>query len=77
MPGPCPLAGPGKTDADAAAIRANHPIPSACGIYYFEAEVISKGRDGYMGIGLCWDNVAMSRLPGTPSRVCGCSSSQC
>ena len=57
-------AGPGKTDSDAAAIRSNNPIPPACGVYYFEIEVVSKGRDGYMGVGMCWDNVQLGRLPG-------------
>lgn len=40
--------GPGKTDADAAAVRANHPIPPQVGIYYFEMTVRDKGRDGYL-----------------------------
>lgn len=31
---------------DAASVRATHPIPAACGIYYFEVRIISKGRDG-------------------------------
>lgn len=38
--------GVGKTHKDAASARASHPIPAACGIYYFEVKVISKGRDG-------------------------------
>ena len=31
---------------DAASVRATHPIPAACGIYYFEVKIVSKGRDG-------------------------------
>ena len=38
--------GLGKNHKDAASIRATYPVPSACGIYYFEVKVISKGRDG-------------------------------
>jgi hypothetical protein len=38
--------GAGKNDQDACAVRGNHPIPTICGVYYFEVEVISKGRDG-------------------------------
>lgn len=40
--------GPGKYDNDAAAIRAERPIPPACGLFYFEILVVSKGRDGYV-----------------------------
>jgi hypothetical protein len=40
--------GSGKSDSDAASIRSNHPIPVQCGIFYFEVEIISKGRDGYV-----------------------------
>lgn len=39
-------AGYGKTHKDAASVRATHPIPSACGLYYFEVKIVSKGRDG-------------------------------
>ncbi|KAJ8302493.1 LOW QUALITY PROTEIN: hypothetical protein KUTeg_018889 [Tegillarca granosa] len=56
--------GVGKTHKDAASVRALHPIPAACGIYYFEVKVISKGRDGYMGIGLSAQGVNNNRLPG-------------
>ncbi|KAK7483031.1 hypothetical protein BaRGS_00025694 [Batillaria attramentaria] len=56
--------GVGKNHKDAASVRATHPIPAACGIYYFEVKIISKGRDGYMGIGLSAQGVNMNRLPG-------------
>ncbi|XP_075878367.1 ran-binding protein 9 isoform X2 [Nelusetta ayraudi] len=56
--------GHGKTPKDAASVRATHPIPAACGVYYFEVKIISKGRDGYMGIGLSAQGVNMNRLPG-------------
>lgn len=61
---PVPDAGHGKTPKDAASVRATHPIPAACGIYYFEVKIVSKGRDGYMGIGLSAQGVNMNRLPG-------------
>lgn len=57
-------AGHGKTHKDAASVRATHPIPPACGLYYFEVKIVSKGRDGYMGIGLSAQGVNMNRLPG-------------
>ncbi|XP_072567258.1 ran-binding protein 9 [Paramormyrops kingsleyae] len=56
--------GHGKTPKDAASVRATHPIPAACGVYYFEVKIVSKGRDGYMGIGLSAQGVNMNRLPG-------------
>jgi len=42
------VVGYGKTHKDAASVRATHPIPSACGLYYFEVKIVSKGRDGYL-----------------------------
>jgi hypothetical protein len=41
------FAGPAKgTDSDAASVRADHPIPSACGIYYYEITILSRGSQG-------------------------------
>lgn len=56
--------GLGKTHKDAASVRATNSIPTSCGIYYFEVTVVSKGRDGYMGIGLSSEGVNLNRLPG-------------
>ncbi|CAM0138250.1 unnamed protein product [Umbelopsis sp. WA50703] len=56
--------GVGKDDTDAASVRANFPMRSQCGIFYFEVEIVSKGRDGYIGIGFCWQSNLLSRLPG-------------
>ena len=56
--------GHGKTHKDASSVRATNPIPASCGIYYFEVKIVSKGRDGYMGVGLCAQGVNMNRLPG-------------
>ena len=33
-------AGPGTEDSDAASVRADHCVPHASGIYYFEIEVV-------------------------------------
>ena len=46
---------------DASSVRATHPIPASCGLYYFEVRIVSKGRDGYMGVGLCAQEVNMNR----------------
>lgn len=56
--------GVGKDDTDAASVRSNFPMRSQCGIFYFEVEIVSKGRDGYIGIGFCWQSNLLSRLPG-------------
>jgi len=56
--------GHGKTHKDASSVRATHPIPASCGLYYFEVKIVSKGRDGYMGVGLSANGVNMNRLPG-------------
>jgi len=56
--------GYGKTPKDASSVRATHPIPASCGMYYYEVKIVSKGRDGYMGIGLSSQHVSTNRLPG-------------
>lgn len=42
------LLGPGKSESDAASIRANNFIPLQCGLFYFEITIVNKGRDGYL-----------------------------
>eukprot|EP00741_Cyanophora_paradoxa_P021193 tig00000237_g20454.t1 len=56
--------GQGKSDAEAAAVRANCAIPAAAGIFYWETRIVSKGRDGYIGVGVCSQSVSLNRLPG-------------
>lgn len=56
--------GAGKQHNEAASVRTAHPIPATCGLYYFEVKIISKGKNGYMGIGLTAQQFRMNRLPG-------------
>jgi Ran-binding protein 9/10 len=69
--------GPAKgTDSDAASVRADHPIPAACGIYYYEVTILSRGNQGFVffhlcvtnsrfiGLGFCRASVTLNRLPG-------------
>ena len=56
--------GAGKKDEDAASIRANLPIPVHIPIYYFEIEILNKGKDGFIGIGVCGGSTSLGRLPG-------------
>ncbi|KAF8973823.1 concanavalin A-like lectin/glucanase domain-containing protein [Flammula alnicola] len=51
-------------DKDAAAARTIHPIPPACGIYYFEIEVLGKEQKAHISIGFAGRGVKFSRLPG-------------
>uniref|UniRef100_D8QKH9 B30.2/SPRY domain-containing protein n=2 Tax=Schizophyllum commune (strain H4-8 / FGSC 9210) TaxID=578458 RepID=D8QKH9_SCHCM len=51
-------------DRDAAAARTNVPIPPACGIYYYEVTIISKGQKGHISIGFAGKDVKLARLPG-------------
>lgn len=39
---------PNKHDHEAAAVRADHPMPRQCGIYYFEVTILSKSKEGYV-----------------------------
>ncbi|KAI8612624.1 hypothetical protein BC830DRAFT_545749 [Chytriomyces sp. MP71] len=56
--------GPGVDDRDAASVRCDLPVPRQLGVFYFEVKIVSKGRDGWMGIGLCARDVNLNRLPG-------------
>ncbi|KAG2220552.1 hypothetical protein INT45_004158 [Circinella minor] len=56
--------GPGITDRDAGSVKANFPMRRQCGIYYYEVHIISKGNDGYIGIGFCTEESGLDRLPG-------------
>lgn len=56
--------GPGSDDRDAAAIRTDHPVPASCPLYYFEIEIVNRGRDGFIGIGFSVGDVKLDRLPG-------------
>ncbi|KIJ45239.1 hypothetical protein M422DRAFT_30095 [Sphaerobolus stellatus SS14] len=51
-------------EKDAAAARTNYPIPAACGIYYYEIEILNKGQKGHIGIGFGHRSVKLNRLPG-------------
>lgn len=37
-----------KHEHEAAAIRADNPMPPQCGIYYFEITILSKPKEGYV-----------------------------
>jgi hypothetical protein len=42
------FSGSPKAHDEAAAVRADFPMPRQCGIYYYEITVISKGKEGYV-----------------------------
>ncbi|KAH8384175.1 hypothetical protein KR200_007153 [Drosophila serrata] len=54
--------GVGKQHSDAASVRTAYPIPSSCGLYYFEVRIISKGRNGHRPDRLAVPNEPPARL---------------
>lgn len=63
----CYYRGLGRRDEDekfAAAVRTENHIPPACLLYYFEIRFISKGREGFMGLGLTSATAVLNKLPG-------------
>lgn len=63
--------GPGKSENDAAAIRTVSAIPVSLGIFYWELQILNKGRDGHIGIGIGTGTVSLNRLPGWESQSIG------
>ncbi|KAJ3317492.1 Ran-binding protein 9 [Boothiomyces sp. JEL0866] len=62
--------GSGKTESDAGVVLGNVPIPSI-GIYYYEVYIVSKGRDGYISVGLSSHNKTSTKLPGVEDGTFG------
>ncbi|CAZ80030.1 unnamed protein product [Tuber melanosporum] len=59
------FSGPQKaSDNDAVAVRADQPMPPQCGLFYYEVTVVSKGKEGLIGVGFCTQKVQLNRLPG-------------
>ncbi|CAK7273288.1 hypothetical protein SEPCBS119000_005577 [Sporothrix epigloea] len=55
----------GSVSQDASSVRANHFMPPQCGIYYFEATILSKKRDeSTIAIGFCGASAKLIRPPG-------------
>ncbi|GLA37714.1 hypothetical protein AnigIFM63309_004666 [Aspergillus niger] len=53
-----------KHEHEAAAVRADNPMPPQCGIYYFEITILSKPKEGMIGIGFSSRKASVERLPG-------------
>lgn len=63
----CYFRGNGRRDDDekfAAAVRTDYHIPPSCLLYYFEIKFISKGREGFMGLGITSASASLNKLPG-------------
>lgn len=52
------------SEHEAAATRTDSPIPPQCGIYYFEVNIISKGKEGMIGVGFSGATASLEKLPG-------------
>jgi len=63
--------GVSKAPDDAAAARTDHAMPKECGIYYYEVTILSKGKEGLIGIGFSGTKPNLSRLPGWESESWG------
>ncbi|KAI5927049.1 SPRY domain-containing protein [Camillea tinctor] len=56
---------PREQEHEVCGIRADHPMPSQAGVYYFEVTLLSRRRDETtVCIGFLTKNVALSRPPG-------------
>ncbi|KAK3701636.1 hypothetical protein LTR37_015387 [Vermiconidia calcicola] len=53
-----------KTSDEAASVRSDQPMPKEVGLYYFEVTILSRGKDGLIGIGFSGRKVNLNRLPG-------------
>ncbi|KAL8969564.1 MAG: hypothetical protein Q9183_001944 [Haloplaca sp. 2 TL-2023] len=51
-------------ESEAAATRADHPMPVYGGMYYYEVMIISNGKDGMIGIGFSGPKNSLEKLPG-------------
>jgi len=51
-------------DYDVGSIRVCDPIPSTCGIYYYEIKVLNGGKEGKISLGLRADGTPLTRQPG-------------
>ena len=52
------------SEHEAAATRSDHSMPPQCGIYYYEVNIIAKGKEGMIGVGFSGANTSLERLPG-------------
>ncbi|KAM0720600.1 hypothetical protein Q7P37_004737 [Cladosporium fusiforme] len=53
-----------KTTDEAASIRTDYPIPMEFGLYYYEVTILSKCKEGLIGLGFSGKKTALNRLPG-------------
>jgi Ran-binding protein 9/10 len=56
---------------DTITVRTDRPIPPLCGIYYFEVEITSQGSGDFLGIGLCDEDVTLTKVPGLDHKSWG------
>lgn len=54
-------------NSEAASVRTEDPIPQDIGIFYFEVEILDKGKEGFIAVGLSTSDVSLTRLPGRNS----------
>lgn len=54
-----------------ATLRADQPIPSLCGVYYYEVMIEAHGADQVVSVGICKDSAPLQKIPGQDSDTWG------
>ncbi|KAF3761103.1 hypothetical protein M406DRAFT_12357, partial [Cryphonectria parasitica EP155] len=68
----CTARNPNEREHEAYAVRADHPMPVQCGLYYFEVTILSrKHTDTTIAIGFSSKSVSLNRAPGWESESWG------
>ena len=52
------------SEHEAAAARTDNPMPTESGIYYYEVNILHKGKDGLIGVGFSGNKASLEKLPG-------------
>ena len=53
-----------EDNTDIGCVRASHPVPQSCGIFYFEVRIVSQGEQGWISVGLCQRQSFLNALTG-------------
>ncbi|KZV74766.1 SPRY-domain-containing protein [Peniophora sp. CONT] len=56
--------GIGSQSSDPGLARANHAVPPACGVYYYEVDILSKNAKAQISVGFTSSTNRLNKLPG-------------
>ncbi|VDC02010.1 unnamed protein product [Peniophora sp. CBMAI 1063] len=54
----------GSQSGDPGLARANHAVPPACGVYYYEVDILSKNAKAQISVGFTSSTNRLNKLPG-------------